>query len=158
MTGPGRVTLQADQYGNIKYNEARRVLRSFTVKVEQSITFAALAGRTFGDAPFEMSATSSSGLPVVFGVVSGPAAVVGATISITGAGTVVIRASQTGSPNYNAAPVVEQSLAVAKAVPLITWDNPSDIIVGTPLSGTQLNAKASVPGTFTYNPLPPAPG
>jgi outer membrane protein assembly factor BamB len=38
--------------------------------------------------------------------------------------------------------------------PTVTWSNPADINVGTPLSGSQLNAVASVPGTFTY--IPPA--
>ena len=43
-------------------------------------------------------------------------------------------------------------------IPTISWSNPVDIIYGTPLSSTQLNALAtnpttgaSVPGTFTYN-------
>jgi hypothetical protein len=36
--------------------------------------------------------------------------------------------------------------------PTITWGNPSDITIGTALNGTQLNAAASVPGNFTYNP------
>ena len=39
-----------------------------------------------------------------------------------------------------------------KATPLITWSNPANITNGTALSGTQLNANASVPGNFTYNP------
>jgi uncharacterized protein (TIGR02145 family) len=36
--------------------------------------------------------------------------------------------------------------------PIITWTNPSDITVGTPLSATQLNASCNVPGTFMYTP------
>ena len=43
-------------------------------------------------------------------------------------------------------------LAVTKATPIITWANPGDITYGTALSGTQLNATASVPGTFIYTP------
>jgi YVTN family beta-propeller protein len=39
-----------------------------------------------------------------------------------------------------------------KSTPTITWSNPSDIVIGTPLSDTQLNATASVPGTFNYTP------
>jgi hypothetical protein len=35
-----------------------------------------------------------------------------------------------------------------KATPIITWANPADITFGTALSGTQLNATASVPGTI----------
>ena len=39
-----------------------------------------------------------------------------------------------------------------KRATTITWANPADIIHGTALSGTQLDATASVPGTFTYIP------
>ncbi len=35
---------------------------------------------------------------------------------------------------------------------MITWDNPSAITYGTALSGTQLNAKADVTGSFVYTP------
>ncbi|WP_281175964.1 beta strand repeat-containing protein [Edaphobacter aggregans] len=41
---------------------------------------------------------------------------------------------------------------VGKATPTITWANPAPIAYGTALSSTQLNATASVPGTFTYSP------
>lgn len=37
--------------------------------------------------------------------------------------------------------------------PSITWNTPADITTETPLSTTQLNAQANVPGTFTYNPV-----
>lgn len=36
--------------------------------------------------------------------------------------------------------------------PVITWTPPGDLVYGTPLSGTQLNASANVPGTFIYRP------
>jgi hypothetical protein len=39
-----------------------------------------------------------------------------------------------------------------KLKPTIIWANPPDILHGAPLSGTQLDAIASVPGTFTYTP------
>lgn len=39
-----------------------------------------------------------------------------------------------------------------KQDPIITWSNPADITVGTPLSATQLNATADVTGTFVYTP------
>jgi hypothetical protein len=44
------------------------------------------------------------------------------------------------------------TLVIAKATPTITWASPSDITYPTPLDSTQLNATASVPGTFVYNP------
>jgi len=36
--------------------------------------------------------------------------------------------------------------------PTVTWADPANIVVGTPLGSTQLDATASVPGTFTYTP------
>src|SRR5206468_1537632 len=43
----------------------------FTVaKANQTVTFGALANRTYGDAPFTVNATASSGLPVSFAIVS----------------------------------------------------------------------------------------
>jgi hypothetical protein len=44
------------------------------------------------------------------------------------------------------------TLTVAKATPIITWTTPASIIASTPLSATQLNATANVPGTFVYTP------
>ena len=42
---------------------------------------------------------------------------------------------------------------VRKAVPVITWENPKDIVNGTALSDLQLNAVANIEGTFVYNPI-----
>jgi hypothetical protein len=44
------------------------------------------------------------------------------------------------------------TLTVGKGTPIITWSNPADIVYGTVLSGTQLDATASVAGTFVYTP------
>ncbi len=44
-------------------------------------------------------------------------------------------------------------IRTSEGVPLLTWANSAPITYGTPLSGTQLNATANVPGTFAYNPL-----
>jgi hypothetical protein len=54
----------------------------------------------------------------------------------------------TGTSTSN--PLIE---GVTAATPTITWNNPAPIVYGTPLSGTQLNATASVPGSFTYSPV-----
>ena len=43
-------------------------------------------------------------------------------------------------------------LNVDQATPTVTWSNPADICYPTPLSGGQLNATASVDGSFTYAP------
>ncbi len=43
-------------------------------------------------------------------------------------------------------------LDIIQATPVITWPVPAPITYGTPLSAVQLNATASVPGTFVYTP------
>ena len=78
----------------------------------QTISFAALTNKTLGNAPFTLSATATSGLPVSFSIVSGPATISGNTVTLTGVGTVVISATQAGNENYLAATPVQQSFEV----------------------------------------------
>ena len=47
---------------------------------------------------------------------------------------------------------VNGSVSVTPAASTITWSNPADIVYGTILNGVQLDATASVPGTFVYSP------
>ena len=53
--------------------------------------------------------------------------------------------------NYNVVTKIVQ-INVTKANPIITWTNPVDIIYGTPISATQLNATTPIPGTWVYDP------
>ena len=41
---------------------------------------------------------------------------------------------------------------VTQAMPVVTWDNPTDMVYGTPLSNAQLNANSSIDGNFVYSP------
>ena len=77
----------------------------------QTITFGPISDRTTASVNFNVLATASSGLPVTFSILSGPATINGSTIQITGPGTVVVQASQAGNGNYTAATPVTQSLA-----------------------------------------------
>ena len=119
--------------------------------IPQTITFNPLPGVTFGVDPITLTASASSGLPVSYSV-TGPATVSGSILTITGAGLVTVTASQAGDTRYAAATSVVQSFNVAQATPVITWATPAPITYGTPLSAAQLNATASVPGTFSYSP------
>jgi len=106
------------------------VLTQVVNKADQFITFAPLAGKTYGDGDFSVSATASSGLPVSFSIVTGPATILGSTVHITGAGTVTVRASQGGNGNYNPAPDVDQSFEVVKADQAIVFAALSDKTYG----------------------------
>ena len=65
--------------------------------------------------------------------------------------------ANTGAARTAHITVLGQQITVNQAgsaiqTPAITWSNPADITYGTALSGTQLDATASVPGTFVYSP------
>jgi len=89
-------------------------------KASQTISFGPLPSRTYGDSPFTVSATATSGLSVSFGA-SGNCSVGSATVTITGAGACTITASQTGDSNYLAATNVQQTFTIAKANQAITF-------------------------------------
>jgi trimeric autotransporter adhesin len=92
-------------------------------QTSQALTFGALANKTYGDAAFAVSATATSGLAPSYSIVSGPATISGSTVTITGAGTVVVRASQAGDGSHTAAPPVDQSFTVTPAVLTVTATN-----------------------------------
>src|SRR4051812_27677289 len=74
-----------------------------TVGVQpQSIAFAPLPDKSFGDPDFTVAATASSGLPVSFAA-TGTCSVVGTTSHLTGAGSCTITASQPGNAVFGAA-------------------------------------------------------
>ena len=94
--------------------------RSFGVaKLPQFIMFGALSRQVIGDAPFALTASASSGLPVDFSVLSGPAIVNGNILTITGSGLVVLRASQAGNPTYAPAPNIDQVVNVLPGINVI---------------------------------------
>jgi hypothetical protein len=80
-------------------------------KAPQSITFAPLPDKRLGDAPFAISASVPSGLPVRFAA-AGYCAVEGTTVTLLGEGTCWITAQQPGNENYNAASEVARSFEV----------------------------------------------
>ncbi len=86
-----------------------------TTQQAQTITFAALPDKTFGDAPFTLQASASSNLPVSFHIVSGPATLSGDSLTLTGTGVVVVKAAQSGNDSYQAAVETEQSFTVKPA-------------------------------------------
>ncbi len=113
ITGTGNISITAAQPGNDTYTPATSVAQIFTVTPgSQTISFTPITNKNYGDAPFTVSASSSAGLGINYSIVSGPAYVSGNTVTITGAGTVTVKASQPGNGNYNAAADAQQSFCV----------------------------------------------
>jgi hypothetical protein len=75
---------------------------SLTLTVPPTITFTVPNHHTL-DIPFSVSASSNSAGSITYSVVSGPATMVGSTVTLTGvAGTVVLQTSQSASGLYTA--------------------------------------------------------
>ena len=111
-SGTGTCSVNYDQAGDANYNAASQVTESVTAqKAAQTITFAPLPDRTYGDPDFTVSATSDSGLAVSFGA-TGSCTVSGTTVHLTGPGSCTVTASQPGNGNYSAAADVPRTFQV----------------------------------------------
>jgi parallel beta-helix repeat protein len=80
--------------------------------LNQTISFGSLSNKTYGGPAFNLNATASSGLPVSYRIVSGPATISGNNVTVTGTGAVIIEASQAGNATYNPATNVTQSFDI----------------------------------------------
>ena len=68
---------------------------------QQAITFDIIGKKLINDSPFTLNASASSGLPVGFKLVSGPATLFGNTVTLTGeTGLVTISANQEGNSTF----------------------------------------------------------
>lgn len=81
--------------------------------LDQTITFSAIPARNPDDAPFDLTAKATSGLPVSYISTNEEVAiVVGNRVRIMGPGEATIIAGQEGNLEYNPAPSVSQKLIV----------------------------------------------
>jgi mRNA-degrading endonuclease HigB of HigAB toxin-antitoxin module len=127
LTGvAGEVTVIISQTGNANYLAAENAVLTFLVtdptKTDQTITFAAIADQTYGGT-IALDATASSGLSVAYEVVDGPATFNGTALTLTGLGSVTVRATQAGDDDYNPAAQVSRSFEVGKAMLTVTAEN-----------------------------------
>lgn len=125
IAGENIITITAfDQEGN-KSSDSISVTYA-PMLLSQTIIFPAITDRTFGDAPISLVAAASSGLPVTFSIVSGPAILSNNVLRLIGAGAVTVRAAQPGDGVFNAAPLKDVSFNVARADQSITFVPVSD--------------------------------
>jgi hypothetical protein len=107
-------------------------------KLAQTITFGAIPDQVQTNV-LTLSATASSGLPVTFSVVSGPATLAsGNRLSFSAPGSVTVRASQAGNTTYDPAEPVDRTFRVLSTTPfrlqsvaltnsvVLRWPNPMD--------------------------------
>jgi hypothetical protein len=123
---------------------------SFTAaSLPQTINFPVIADKVFTDAPFNLNATTSSGLPVQYNLVSGPGSISGSTYTITGTGTVTIRAFQLGDNVYDTAAPVTMTFAVNKGSQTITFPSIADQTLGTAAIALTAVSSSGLPITYS---------
>src|SRR6185437_439411 len=101
--GPvGTCTITASQAGNSSYSPASQSASFQVVNQAQTVSFVGtIANQTYGTQQISVSATASSTLPVTFSASpSNVCAVTGNIITLTGAGTCSITATQAGNATY----------------------------------------------------------
>lgn len=113
----------------------------------QTITFAEPAQVYQAEGPITLTATASSGLEVVYSVLSGPGSVTGNQLTLTGPGTVQIQASQSGDQSYFEAPAVTRSLNVIANPPVPALLDLRQVYTGSPRA---VRAVATAPTTVQY--------
>jgi uncharacterized protein (TIGR03437 family) len=142
VLGVGTQTLTVAFYPySSSFTTASATVTIVVSKAPQTIKFGTIPNHLTSDAPFTLSATASSGLPVAFSIVSGPATIASNTLTITGTGTVTVQAAQAGNGNYAAATGVTQSFTVGQAVPQTAG-------IMNAASAGQATAQVVTPGSF----------
>jgi hypothetical protein len=116
----------------------------------QSVTFTANISGQFSGVATGTVTFSNGSTSLGSGTVSSNMASL--TTAALPAGTDSITASYSGDSNFTGSTSNAVSQTVNKATPTITWATPAAITYGTALSATQLDATASVPGSFVYSP------
>jgi hypothetical protein len=121
------------------------------VQQDQTITFAELADKTFGDADFAVVATASSSLPVSL-TAGGACTISGTTVHLTGAGDCSITAHQGGNTSYRPAAEVSRTFSIAKGLATLVFDNLNWTYTGSPFAVTVTSSPAGLSGiAITYN-------
>lgn len=133
LTGTaGPVVVAADQAGNGNYNAAPQQQTTFTVlplvKNPQVLTITPIPTQVFGVGTVPIAAISDKGLTVSVTVLGGPGtlpastAACPTTLTVTGAGTIVLQFTQAGDVNTLPATPTDVSVIVNKAPNTIVFD------------------------------------
>ena len=115
-------------------------------KVEPVITWSDPADIHYGTPLGDTQLSATASVPGTFAY--DPAA---GTVLLPGSRQLSVTFTPTDTVNYLVV-AGRATINVTQATVTLTWDNPAEIVYGTPLGNAQLNAAADVPGTFAYSP------
>ena len=128
-------------YGGTANLTATLLNSAGTPIVDEPVTFSLTNGTT--TTPIGTVDTGSDGIATLSGSLAGFSA---------GDYPTGVTASYAGDTTDSTSTQTNGDLIVQQVAPIITWAKPAGITYGTKLSSTQLDATASVPGTFVYSP------
>ncbi len=148
-TGTDRLSVTFTPTNSTDYNTVTKTVSLVVNAAPKStpvITWATPAAITFGTAlsTAQLDATASVAGSFAYSPAAG-------TTPAAGTDTLSVTFTPTDSTDNNTV-TKTVSLIVNKATPVVSWATPAAIVHGTTLSIAQLNATASVPGSFAYSP------
>ena len=149
VLGAGTQTLKATftPTDTVDYVGGGQVQTTLTVnQATPNLSWPTPSAITYGTALSATQLHATSDAPGTFAYSPASGTVLGA-----GAHTLTATFTPTDTVDYVGGQV-HTNLTVNQATPIITWNTPSPITSTTPLSATQLDATANVPGTFVYSP------
>jgi hypothetical protein len=148
----GTCMVTASQSGNANYLAATSVTQTTTAaKAAPTVNFTGAPATTPYQSAFTVTATTNSGITPTIAA-TGSCSISGATVSMTSGTGACTMTAKWAANTYYLATTVAQTTTAEKLVSTVNWTAPAAITYGTALSGTQLNATASVPGSFVYSP------
>jgi Flp pilus assembly CpaE family ATPase len=128
------------------YTNGQATVELTVVKPTPAIAWPAPAPVTYGTRLSETQLSATASVPGTFTYTPGEGAILGA-----GTHTPFVTFTPKDTARSNPAQAAVQ-LTVNKADPTVAWKTPAPISDDTPLTASQLNASASVAGTFVYTP------
>ncbi len=128
------------------YNNATAAVTLTVNKAAPTISWATPSPIAYGTAlgAAQLDATASTAGAINYSPAAG-------AVLTAGQQKLTANFAPTDNTDYNAA-TGSVTLTVNKVTPAITWAAPAAVSAGTTLSGSQLDATASVPGVFVYSP------
>jgi hypothetical protein len=149
LTGAGEVVVEASQAGSELYQSVAVAQTVTVAKASQVLTWLAETTLAYRTNLLALEAKASSGLPVGYRVVSGPGAIVTSQLSLTGVGSVVIAAEQSGDANWLAATAITNRFTVGRGVQVVTFEPIGDQTLGAGSVKLAARASSGLPVTFS---------
>lgn len=131
IVSKGFTILKARAEGDGTYGPAETIREFSVFGGNNVITFEPITAKTLGDAPFNITASATSQLPVTFSTLSDKISVVGNSVVMFKAGKASIEAKQTGNANFDPAAPVLRVFCINPPKPIITaaTDGPAQVVL-----------------------------